>query len=188
MTEDTTSRSDNKKTEPPIVTPLTVFENPDTSEMEVTFPIQPCNAAACQEYITRLGGCDAICGRIYAADYFSGECKFGVRRRSLISFMSKWGWTRRLFCSKGKPHRFYNCGCDCKYFEETTPKRTYLAQYECWTCFGENGAFLEPAPVKTMKTYNFDDLVALNKRRGITVHFLGPKSYDIQASGITRPG
>ena len=80
-----------------------------------------------------------------------------------------------------------NCGCDCKYFDDQTPKRTFLAQYECWTCFGKNGEYLKPAPIASMKEYDFDELMDLNKRRGVTVHFMGPKHYDVRAPGITRP-
>eukprot|EP01084_Bolivina_argentea_P177864 307563_1 len=123
---------------------MLVHEDSTTKEMLVTFPIEPCNEAACKDYIENLGGCDQICGDIYGENYFGSDCKFGVRRRSIISFMSKWNRSRKLICTKGTPHRFYNCGCDCKWFDDDTPKRTYLAQYECWTCFGENGKFLEP--------------------------------------------
>mmetsp|Transcript_9841 Transcript_9841/g.15754 ORF Transcript_9841/g.15754 Transcript_9841/m.15754 type:complete len:211 (-) Transcript_9841:153-785(-) len=167
--------------------PLIPHHDPTSSEMVVTFPEEPCNDAACKQYIETMGGCDQICGRIYGEDHFSGERKFGVRRRSLISFWAKWGWSRTLFCTKGKPYKFMNCGCDCKYFDDMTPKRTYLAQYECWTCFGDGGKILKPAEIATMKQYNFDDLMDLNKRRGIKVHYLGPKRYDIRAPAISRP-
>lgn len=168
--------------------PLLVHEDPETSEMVVTFPVEPCNETACTDYVNALGGCHAICANRYGADHFSGTLKFGVRRRSMVSFWSKWSLTKKLLCTRGKPHKFYNCGCDCKFFEDQTPKRSYLAQYECWTCFGDKGQTLKPAQLSEMKQYNFDDLIALNRRRGVKVHFLGPKQYDFHAPAITRPG
>lgn len=156
--------------------------------MVVKFPTQPCNEAACKKYIKQMGGCTKICGNLYGENTFSGECKFGVRRRSFKSFFAKWGWTKKLICTKGVPNKYYNCGCDCKYFDDMDRKRTFLATYECWTCFGKDGKFLNPAQVTTFKQYNFDELLDLNKKRGVKIHFLGPKHYDIHAAGITRPG
>mmetsp|Transcript_3995 Transcript_3995/g.3467 ORF Transcript_3995/g.3467 Transcript_3995/m.3467 type:complete len:214 (+) Transcript_3995:53-694(+) len=174
--------------DPSTSNPYIPHPDPLTKEMVVTFPTEPCNSSACEQYIEAMGGCEQLCGNIYGEDHFSGTQKFGVRRRSFKSFFSKWNWTRKLICTKGVPNKFMNCGCDCKYFDDMTPKRTFLAQYECWTCFGKGGKMLKPAEIATFKQYNFDTLVDLNKKRGVRIHFLGPKHYDLRSPGITTPG
>lgn len=134
-----------------------------------------------------MGGCDQICREMFGDDLNDATMQFGVRRRSLRSFFVRFSpMIKKYFTPEGTPHRFMNCGCDCVWYNASIPQRTYLAQYECWTCFGKGGKFMEHTDNDEMEEMGMTDFLALNERRGVTAHFLGPKIYEFHAIGVNR--
>ena len=160
------------------------------SKINVLFPKYPCNPLGCNKYIESLGGCQKMCTDVLGDDaYISSDAKvnFGCRRRSFISFFYKFPSIRWFILKRGTLHKFMNCGCDCRWFErDVRPKRTFLSQYDCWTCFDNNGEILDFPLNDEMELIDMHSLMELNKKRYVKVHFLGPKKYQFNAHSAQR--